>query len=239
MKISQVLAVLLLSSFTVHAQPEPTASIPFKEEKVGGVDISTPVGSITAEGVVAGTRVRVDDEFTTKYENKPPSAPFEVIVPKIKEIRFLPGGKKTGVPELLRITLPDAKGEKPSEILRFGSLNLPQGPSEQRLADAAKMLQTVAFPMFTKGFSDPKIVDIYFTKVGSYDAAVTHITMTNPESGAAYLVKTTAILHPSKEGGVVGFLMADKELSEVKSVEDLSSKGLGVKVIHSVKFVEE
>ncbi|TLD68759.1 hypothetical protein FEM03_20715 [Phragmitibacter flavus] len=218
---------------------DPVATVPFKEEKVGDFAASGILGSVKVEGAFSGSLLTVDEAFTTKYENNPPSAPFKVIVPKDKGLRFLPGGKKSGAPELIRITLPDAEEKKAVEILRFGPLRLKQGAAEERVKAAVNLLKKAAFPMFTNGFENARELEVYLTKVGSYDAAVMHIEMSAPAGGPDYLVKAIAILHPTKDGGAMGFLMADKNLSEVKSVEDLSSKGVGMQIIHSLKFVEE
>jgi hypothetical protein len=37
----------------------------------------------------------------------------------------------------------------------------------------------------------------------------------------------------------MALLMADKNLSEVKTAEDLESKGFGMKIIHSLKFLDD
>ena len=41
-----------------------------------------------------------------------------------------------------------------------------------------------------------------------------------------------------KKVGVLASLMADTKLREIKRPEDLSSKGLGLVILHSIKFVE-
>jgi len=218
---------------------DPVAAVPFKEEKVGDFSASGIFGTVKVDSAFAGAAVTVDEAFTTKYENNPPSASFKIIVPKGNDLRLLPGGKKSGVPELLRITLPDAEGKNAVEILRFGQLNMKQGPPDSRLKAAVTLLKTGAFPMFNNGFVNPKELELYLTKVGDYDAAVMHIEMSAPDGGPDYLVKAIAILHPTKDGGVMGFVMADKALSEIKSAEDLSAKGISIRIIHSLKFVEK
>lgn len=223
------------STTSPSASVESAIAVPFKEEKVGDFEA---VG-VRMEGVFVGSAVTIDEAFTTKYENKPPSTPFRVILPKDKDLRLLPGGKKSGAPELLRITLPDSEGKKAVEILRFGPLHVPEGSSESRLQATVTMLRKTAYPMFTNGFVEPKELDLYLTKVGEYDAAVMHIEMKHPTGGEHFLVKAIAILHPTQGAGVVGFLMADRELSEVKKPDDLATKGVGIRIIHSVKFLED
>ena len=61
--------------------------------------------------------------------------------------------------------------------------------------------------------------------------------MTKP-TGEHYVLKLAGILHPTQKGGVLASLMADTKLSEIKRPEDLSSKGLGLVILHSIKFVE-
>lgn len=63
--------------------------------------------------------------------------------------------------------------------------------------------------------------------------------MTKPESGEHYAVKLTGILHPAHDGCVFAFLMADTQLSEIKNPRDLSSKGPGLRISHSLKFLDE
>ena len=45
-------------------------------------------------------------------------------------------------------------------------------------------------------------------------------------------------MYPTQKGGVLASRMADTKLSEIKRPEDLSSKGLGLVILHSIKFVE-
>lgn len=214
-----VLPIMLLSSAWAQGAP-----LELKEEK-------------PLEKLGSTTVITVDEAFTTKHENDPPSVPFRVSVPKGKDLRFLPGGKKTGAPELVRLTLPNAAGDQAAEILRFGKLELKQGPVEERVAAAAAMLEREAFPMFTNGFEDPKQLEIYQTKVGAYDAVCLHIQMSQPGGGPVYLVKAMAILHPTEAGGVVAFLMADDKESAVKTVADLGQQGIGLAIIHSIDFL--
>jgi hypothetical protein len=232
-------ALLLALVLPCLSQAQDQTTIPFKEENVGNHTASGVLGKVTVEGAFSGVAITVDEAFTAKHENKPPSAPFKVIASKDLGLRVLAGGKKTGVPELLRLTLPDAGGTKAAEILRFGQLYMKQSTAAERMQEAVQVLRKGAFPMFTQGFEKARELEIYRTKVGSYEAVVMHIEMTKPVSGEEYLVKAVVIPHPSKDGGVVGFLMADKALSEVKTLEDLSSKGVGLRMLHSLKFIEE
>ncbi|QIF04911.1 hypothetical protein [Roseimicrobium sp. ORNL1] len=214
------------------AQPAP---LPFKEEKVGNFQL----GPAKVEGAFVGTPITVDEAFTTEHENGPPSAAFKVIVPKEEDVRFLPGGKKTGAPELLKLTLPNADATKAVEIIRFVTLTVPMGTKEVRQQIVANLLKEKVFPMVTNSYEQAKPLDLYATKVGSYDAVSMHLEMTKPTSGEVYLVKAIAILHPTQPGSVLALVMADNKLSEVKTSEDLQSKGFSMKIIHSLKFLDE
>jgi hypothetical protein len=154
-------------------------------------------------------------------------------------VRFLPGGKKTGAPELLKLTLPNADATKAVEIVRFVNLTVPMGTKEARDQIVADLLKKKVFPMVTNGYEQAKPLDLYTTKVGAYDAVSMHLEMTKPGSGEMYLVKAIAILHPTQPGCVMAVLMADNKLSEVKAVDDLQSKGFAMKVIHSLKFLDD
>ncbi len=221
------------------ATSSPSSSVPFKEEKVGDHELGGMLGKVVAEGATAGVAIVVDATYAARHENSPPDAPFKFTAPKGRDLRMLAGGKKTGAPELVRITLPAAEGKVAAEILRFGTIQMPKAPAAERLASAVTLLRTSAFPMFTRGYENAKVLDIYTTKVRGNDAAVMHMEMTQPGTGETYFVKAIAILHPTRQGGVMGFLMADKMLSEIKTGEDLASKGVGIKIIHSVEFLEE
>lgn len=228
-------AVCLAPAQSPQAPAKQPTPLPFKEEKVGHFQ----VGSATLEGAFIGTPITVDAAFTTKHENGPPSAAFKVIVPKGEDVRFLPGGKKTGAPELMKLTLPNADATKAVEIVRFVNLTVPMGAREAREQIVANLLKEKVFPMVTQGYEQAKPLDLYATKVGAYDAVSMHLEMTKPGSGEVYLVKAIAILHPSQPGSVMAMLMADNKLSEIKTPADLQSKGFSMKIIHSLKFLEE
>ena len=160
-----------------------------------------PVKSETPAAYPPGTKgvvVTVDAAFTTKHENTAPPVPFQITAPKANNIRVMAGGKKTGVPELLRLTLPAADGKKAAEILRFGPLQLLAGPVEQRIKAAAELLKTKAFTMFTRGFENPEALETYQTKIGGNDAVCLHIKMNEPGGKPVWLVKATAILNPGR-----------------------------------------
>jgi hypothetical protein len=222
-----------LAPAQVPQTPSTPAPLPFKEEKVGNYQL----GPAKVEGAFAGTPITVDEAFTTKHENGPPSAAFTVIAPKGEDVRFLPGGKKTGAPELMKLTLPNADATKAVEILRFVNLTVPMGSKEARNQIVANLLKTKVFPMVTQGYEQAKTLDLYATKVGVYDAVSMHLEMTKPGSGEVYLVKSIAILHPTQPGSVMAMLMADNKLSEIKTAADLQSKGFSMKIIHSLKFL--
>ena len=206
--------------------------LPFKEESVG--DYKGP-GSISAKGTFVGTPLVVDQAFTTTHENAPPSAAFTVIVPRGEDLRFLAGGKKSGASELVKLTLPSKDGKQAAEILRFVSLYMPGGAAPARLSETATILRTKAAAMITAGYEAPTLLDLYATRIGGYDAVSMHLQMTKPGTGEVFLVKAAAILHPQADG-VLTFLMADNKLSEVKTADDLRSKGIGLRIIHSLKF---
>lgn len=197
------------------------------------------LGPAKVEGAFAGTPLTVDEAFTTQHENGPPSAAFKVIVPKEEDVRFLPGGKKTGAPELLKLTLPNADATKAVEIIRFVNLTVPMGTREMRQQIVVNLLKEKVFPMVTHAYEQAKPLDLYATKVGPYDAVSMHLEMTKPTSGEVYLVKAMAILHPTQPGSVMALVMADNKLSEVKAPEDLQFKGFSMKIIHSLKFLDE
>lgn len=211
--------------------PEP---LPFKEETAGNYR----AGGIKVEGAFAGTPLTVDAAFTTHHDNSPPTADFRVIVPRVKNLLFLPGGKKSGLPELVKLTLSTDDRQKAVEILRLTQLTVPTGPVEERLAKTARLLTTQAAGLITNGYENPRQLDLYATKVGDCDAVSLHLEMTKPGTHEVYLVKAIAILHPTTEGGVLAFLMADKELSDVKEPDDLLGKGVSLRIIHSLKFID-
>lgn len=215
--------LLIAVALPLFAQNE---ALPVKAETPAKYPPGTPAVVVT-----------VDEAFTTKHENQPPSVPFQIMAPKDKDLRVMAGGKKSGVPELLRLTLPSADGKEAAEILRFGTLKIPAGTPEERIKGAAELLRTKAYPMFTNGFENPKPLESYVTKVGGYDAVCLHIEMAKPGGTPVYLVKAVAILNPGGADGVMGFLMADNQLSEAKVPADLLSKGVGLQILHTVKFL--
>lgn len=201
------------------------ATLPFKEE---GFNVKT---------VFVGSQLMVDREFTTTHQNGPPSAEFRIIVPTGLDIRFLAGGKKSGASELVKLTLVSKDGKQAAEILRFVNFNISAGPAAARLGKAAEVLRAQALPMITASYEDPKVLDLYATRIAGYDAVSMHVQMTKPGSGEVYLVKAAIILHP-RANGVMAFLMADNKLSDVRTPDDLHTKGMGVRLIQSLRFID-
>lgn len=228
----------------VHAQDTPVVDIgkpstadshplPFKPENVGNVQGP----GFKAEGVFIGTPLQIDADFAAQHGIPPLNAPFKVTVPKDKNLFFLPGGKKTGTPELARLTLA-TEDKKAVEILRFVTLTVPLQPTlQERLVVCANLLKSKALPQIVKGYEQAQLLDLYTTKVHGHDAVCLLAEMIKPGTGEAYWVKTTGILPGESEHGIMAFLMADKKLSVIKSPQDLTSKGFGLRVIHSLEFL--
>ncbi len=208
--------------------------LPFKKESVG--DYSAP--GLQVKGAFIGTPLTVDAAFAAQHENTPPNEPFTVTVPKGKDIFFTPGGKKTGLPELVKL-MTATKERQAVEILRLVNLSVPLQPEPaDRLKLCARLLVTQALPAATKNFEKAALLDTYATKIGGYDAVCVHAQMTKPETGQLYVVKLVGILHPTRPGGVMAFLLADTKLSDIKDPADLASKGIGLQIIHSLRFVD-
>ncbi len=216
---------LLVVLAAVPANAEETL-LPFKEELASAVVAQ-----------VKGVVVAIDEAFAAQNENTAPDAPFTIIVPTGKNLIFLPGGKKTGTTELVQLAT--ATPDKHSiEILRLSSLSVPLQPDPaDRLKLCAETLKTQALVLATKDYKDVRLIETYATKIGGNDAVCLHAQMTKP-TGEHYVLKLAGILHPTQKGGVLASLMADTKLSEIKRPEDLSSKGLGLIILHSIKFVE-
>ena len=214
-------ALPLFAQESSAQQPAP----PFKEE---GFNIKT---------IYIGAQLMVDREFTTTHQNGPPSAEFRFIVPAGFDIRVLAGGKKSGASELVKLTVVSKDGKQAAEILRFVNFNISAGPAAARLGKAAEVLRANALPMITAGYENAKVLDLYATRIAGYDAVSMHVEMTKPGSGEVYLVKAAIILHP-RANGVMAFLMADNNLSDIKTPDDLHTKGEGVRMIQSLRFID-
>ena len=209
-------------------------SLPFRKEAVGDMQAQ----GVDVHGAFVGIPVRVDSAFAAKHEIDSLSASFSVVIPKDKGVLLLPGGQKTGVPEVIRLSVGTEDG-KAVEILRFTSLSLPQlGSPRERLLLCEETLRDKVLAIVTDGYEEAKFLESYATKVGSYDAVCLHAHMKKPQTGEHYAVKLVGILNPKQEGSILAFLMADTSLSEIKARSDLSSKGIGLKVIHSLKFLQ-
>jgi len=215
--------------------------LPFKEEAVGNFSmkgVPPVVPNVEVKGFTMGTLFTVDAAFTTQHENNPPSAPFTLVLPKGADLFVAPGGKKTGNPELVKFTTATAD-KQAVEILRFTNLTIPlQATPEERLKLCAYLLQKQALPGATKGYEKVMFLEIYATKIGGNDAACLHAHMLSPKTGDHFAVKLVGILHPTQPGSVLAFLMANTKLSEIKDPKDLGAKGTGVKIIHSLKFLD-
>ncbi len=243
MKTPSFLLLLLaaISSFAQQSGAQEDLSklppLPFKEESVGDFSVGGPAG-LNVKGFVSGTPLTIDEAFTTKHEGQPPSAPFRVVIPKDKGVLFTPGGKKSGAPELVKF-MTGTPDKKAIEILRFANLTVPlQATPVERLKLCAALLKSQGLAGATKGYEKVAFLQAYATKIGGNDAACVHAHMTQPGSGEHYAVKLVGVLHPTQAGGVMAFLMADTKLSEIKDPADLSSKGVGLAIIHSISFVD-
>lgn len=215
--------------------------LPFKEESVGNYRSKGVPGlgpNVEVKGFVVGTPLKVDAAFTTQHENTPPVAPFVVVIPKNKDVAAFAGGRKSGAPELVKFaTLTTEK--QAIEILRFTNLTVPLQPDPaDRLKLCAHLLATKGLAGASSGYENVKFLEAYATRIGGNDAVCVHAHMTAPKTGDHFAVKLVGILHPSEPGGVLSFLMANTKLSEIKGPQDLSSKGVGLAIVHSLKFVD-
>src|ERR1700731_459477 len=222
--------LVVLAAVPANAEETPLPEtlkkmlLPFKEELVSAV-----------VSQVKGVVVAVDEAFALQNENTAPDAPFTIIVPTGKNLIFLPGGKKTGTTELIQLSTA-APDKHCIEALRLASLSVPMQPDPaDRLKLCAETLKTQALTLATKDYKDVRLVETYATKIGGYEAVCLHAQMTKA-TGERYVLKLAGILHPPQKGGVLASLMADTKLSEIKRPEDLSSKGLGLVILHSIKF---
>ncbi|MCB1279575.1 hypothetical protein [Prosthecobacter sp.] len=213
--------------------PAKLPALKFKEEKVGNYENAL----VKVEGLVVGSSFTIDSAFTTKYENNPPSAPFKIIVPKSKNVLVIPGGKKSGLPEFVKVILA-SEDKKAVEIVRFTNLKTPKlANAEDRLKICAYLLQSQALDGIGKGYEKRKVHEVYATKIRGNDAVVFNAEMTEPKNSIRYFVKVIALPDPESEGGLMAFSMSDATLSDVKDPADLGSKGFALRVLHSVEFV--
>ncbi|WP_075088742.1 hypothetical protein [Verrucomicrobium spinosum] len=234
-----LLVCLPLSFSQVCSQSDPAAEagrpgkLVFREETVGVV--RGP--GFKAEGVFMGTPLVLDEAYTAKHELPALQTPFKVVVPKDNNLYFLPGGKKSGVPELARLSI--ATEDKTAvEILRFVTMTVPlQRTPEDRLVVCANLLRTKALPQITSNYEQARQLDVYATRVRGNDAVCLLAEMVKPGTGEAYWVKTVGVMPANSENGVMAFFMADKQLSEIKTQADLLTKGFSQKVIHSLEFL--
>lgn len=223
-----VLAAAVRSLAQEEISPEALKKmppLPLREESLGNA------------AALAGVVVAIDDAFATQNQNEPPKAPFTIVVPTGKNLSFLPGGKKSGNPELLKLFKATAD-KRNIEMLRLASFVVPLNPDPaDRLKICAHLLKTQALTLLAKEYKDVRVLDTYATKISGYDA-VCLIAQATAATGETYAVKLAAILHPTLNAAVLASLVADTKLSEVKRPEDLASKGLGLAIIHSLKFVD-
>ncbi len=221
---------------TQPSLPDPSklSDLKFKDEKVGDYENAF----FKIEGFTMGNSYTIDEEFTTKYENKPPAVPFRITVPKSKQVLVIPGGKKSGLPELLKVVLA-TEDQQAVEILRFANLRTPQYEKvEDRLKVCAVILQEQALPMVGKGYTEHFVSEIYATKIRDLDAVVFNAQMKDPKSSRLYYLKVVGIPDPDSEAGLLAFSLSDSTLSDVKSKEDQSTKGFALRVLHSLQFVD-
>lgn len=236
--------ITLAASAVAQGQPQSPAPSPrlpdlaklpalkFKEETFGNYQNAL----VKIEGFVSGSSFTINEDFTTKYENKPPSAPFKIIVPKSKNVLVIPGGKKSGIPEFVKVILA-TEDKKAVEIVRFTNLKTPKLASpEDRLKLCAYLIQTQALDGIGRGYENRKVHEIYATRIRKNDAVVFNAEMTEPNNSIRYFVKVIAIPDPESEGGLMAFSMSDATLSDVKDPADLGSKGFALQVLHSVEF---
>lgn len=224
------LAASAAAQAPVSPGPQPP---PFREEKVG----SFKAPGVQAEGVFVGAPLTMDEAFARQHEQPPLQAPFRLTIPKVPHVYLMPGGKKNGSPEIVRVSLATEE-KKAREILRFTTLTVPVEPGrEQRLVICANLLQKQGLAMASRGYENATLLELYTTRVRNHDAVCLHAEMTRPGTGERYWVKLTGILQPGSPHGLLAFLMADKDLSEIKTLADLGTKGFGLKTIHSLEFI--
>ena len=222
-----VLSAAVRSLAQEEIAPEALKKMPPLVSREETVIASAPVGVVVA----------IDEAFASQNGNEPPKAPFTIVVPTGKGLSFLSGGKKSGNPELLRLfkATPDKRN---IEMLRLASLIVPLNPDlADRLKICAHLLKTQALPVLAKEYKDIRVLDSYATKISGNDA-VCVLAQATAATGEIYAVKLAGIMHPTLNAGVLASVVADTKLSEVKKPEDLSSTGLALVILHSMRFVE-
>lgn len=199
-----------------------------------------PLASREESGIASapvGVVLAIDEAFAAQNGNEHPKAPFTIVVPTGKGLSFLPGGKKSGNPELVRLFKVTAD-KRNIEMLRLASLIVPLNPDlADRLKICAHLLKTQALPVLAKEYKDVRALDSYATKISGNDA-VCVLAQATAATGEIYAVKLVGIMHPTLGAGVLASVVADTKLSEVKKPEDLSSKGLALGILHSMRFVD-
>jgi hypothetical protein len=222
-----VLSAAMRSMAQDEIAPEALKKMPPLVSREESGVASAPVGVVVA----------IDEAFAAQNGNEPPKAPFTIVVPTGKGLSFLPGGKKSGNPELLRLF--KATADKHNiEMLRLASLIVPVNPDlADRLKICAHLLKTQALPVLAKEYKDVRALDSYATKISGNDA-VCVLAQATAATGEVYAVKLAGIMHPTLGAGVLASVVADMKLSEVKKPEDLSSKGLALGILHSMRFVD-
>ncbi len=213
----------------------PAPVLPFKKETVG--DHSAAGGLVKVEGFKAGAFYNVDANFAKKLGgSNPPPAPFKVTVPlKYKKSVVINGAPN--VPEIAVFAITD-EHKQIIESVHYTTFR--RAKNEEivgKLPFFAALIEVqLAIPAVKpKG---GRAIDRYRTKIGGMDAAVVLTEIKRPD-GSSFFQKFIALPQPGEEQGLIIIGKVDTSKSpDVKTANDLTSKGFAAQVLHSTEFIK-
>lgn len=199
-------------------------------QEISGTVTVTP---FKVEGLVTGSRHKIDKAFETKYKVKVPQG-FSFISPRNKQqkvyIKEAPGGD---APIKLFFTTFD---DQVQSLIQFVPFTADMIETEARL----KGLQGILKQAFMSPVTDKdqaRINVLHLTKVGKYPAIELIGNYKDPVDGAV-VRQVVAIPHPESENGVIVIVNALARNLKMPKAEDILETSAS-RAIGTFKFLDE
>ena len=200
-----------------------------------GAEGAVEIEPFKANGAVVGTRVKIDENYTKKY-NVPVPAPFEFIVPRSKDILVFAAFPPQTAGEFIKLSFA-TKDKQLIENLRFTTMSVPQSNADERLKKTADLLVSRGLPMALKGFANQEFKGARQAKVGPYDAVEVSAEYTESSLGAMMMI-LVGILNPDSKDCIMAFANVVPGRSEAKAVQEIGVKSIVGRVIGTFRFIK-
>lgn len=220
----------LLAAAIVFAAAAATAPAPAPAPAAGKLEFKV----LSVQGLVIGSPIRVDAKFGKDNFVAVP-APFTTVAPMHASFQTsVVNAPKPGT-AFLKLNFAGPDGKTLLENVQFVPLEVPMGPAEQRIKQAADVLSTTGVQRTTDGKKNPTLKLVRQIKVGPYDAVEVVGTYDSDTLGLMYY-RMVGILNPKSKDCVMALSNVVSAKVQVVTADDFAKTRSGV-AIDNLRFL--